>query len=136
RGPNIMVGYWRAPEATAEALRDGWLHTGDLALRDEEGYFKVVDRKKDMIISGGINVYPAEVERVLRMHPAVLDVAVVGVPDEKWGESPLAYVVSADPGLTLEELNAATSSELADYKRPRHLVLLDELPRNTNGKLL
>lgn len=135
-GPNVMKGYWRDPESTAAAIRDGWLYTGDLAVADERGYIKVVDRKKDMIISGGINVYPAEVERVLRTHPAVIDVAVIGVPSERWGESPMACVVSRDPDLTLENLVAAVADELADYKRPRHLLLLDELPRNANGKVL
>jgi fatty-acyl-CoA synthase len=135
-GPCVMRGYWGAPEATAAAIRDGWLHTGDLAVTDEKGYYKIVDRKKDMIISGGLNVYPAEVERVLNAHPAVAEVAVVGVPDERWGEAPLACVVSHDPALTLQDLIRSCAGELADYKRPRHLRLLTELPRNSNGKVL
>jgi fatty-acyl-CoA synthase len=135
-GPCVMQGYWRDPAASAAAIRDGRLHTGDLALTDGRGYFKIVDRAKDMLISGGLNVYPAEVERALRLHPAVVDVAVVGVPDERWGEAPLAWVVSRDPGLTLESLVAGVATELADYKRPRHLRLIDELPRNSNGKVL
>ena len=135
-GPCVMRGYWGAPEATAAVLQDGWLHTGDLAVASERGYYKIVDRKKDMIISGGLNVYPAEVERVLSTHPAVLDVAVVGVPDERWGETPLACVVSTDPSLTLGELARFSAGELADYKRPRRLRLLSELPRNSNGKVI
>lgn len=135
-GPCVMQGYWRDPAATAATIRDGWLHTGDLALTDGLGYFTIVDRAKDMLISGGLNVYPAEVERALRLHPAVVDVAVIGVPDERWGETPLACVVSNDPELTLESLVAGVADELADYKRPRRLRLLDELPRNANGKIL
>jgi fatty-acyl-CoA synthase len=135
-GPCVMRGYWGDPQATAAVIRDGWLHTGDLAVTSERGYYKIVDRKKDMIISGGLNVYPAEVERVLSAHPAVAEVAVVGVPDERWGETPLACVVSKDPALTLEELVRFSAGELADYKKPRQLRLLAELPRNSNGKVI
>lgn len=135
-GPCVMAGYWRAPEATASTVRDGWLHTGDLAIADEHGYVRIVDRKKDMLISGGINVYPAEVERILARHPDVADVAVVGVPDPRWGESPFAFVVTDDATLDLDRLVDGLRDELADFKRPRHLVLLDELPRNPNGKVL
>jgi fatty-acyl-CoA synthase len=135
-GPCVMRGYWGDPEATDAVLRDGWLHTGDLAVTSERGYYKIVDRKKDMIISGGLNVYPAEVERVLSAHPAVVEVAVVGVPDERWGETPLACVVSKDPALTLQELARFSAGELADYKQPRRLRLLTELPRNSNGKVI
>ena len=135
-GPCVMRGYWGDPEATAEVIRDGWLHTGDLAVTSDRGYYKIVDRKKDMIISGGLNVYPAEVERVLSAHPAVVEIAVVGVPDDRWGETPLACVVSSDPALTLGELVRYCAGELADYKKPRHLRLLAELPRNSNGKVI
>ncbi|MDN5913919.1 MAG: AMP-binding protein [Pseudonocardia sp.] len=135
-GPCVMAGYWRAPEATASTVRNGWLHTGDLAIADEHGYLRIVDRKKDMLISGGINVYPAEVERILVAHPDVVDVAVVGVPDPRWGEAPFAYVVTDDATLTLDRLVDGLRDELADFKRPRHLVVLDELPRNPNGKVL
>ena len=99
-----MRGYWNNPEATAEAFAGGWFHSGDLATRDEEGYLRLVDRKKDMIVSGGENIYPAEVERVLREHPAVADVAVVGVPHPHWGETPVAFVVGAS---TEQELHRA-----------------------------
>ena len=135
-GPCVTPGYWGDPHAIAAVIRDGWLHTGDLAVASERGYYKIVDRKKDMIISGGFNVYPAEIERVLSAHPAVTEVAVVGVPDERWGETPLACVVSKDPGLTLASLAEFSAGELADYKRPRRLRLLAELPRNSNGKVI
>jgi fatty-acyl-CoA synthase len=136
-GPTVMAGYWANPDATAEAIRDGWLHTGDLALVDEEGYYKIVDRKKDMIISGGINVYPAEVEIALAGHPDVLEVAVIGVPDERWGERVTACVV-ARPGSDLDAgaLGEFVADLVADYKRPKHYVFLDALPRNMAGKIL
>jgi fatty-acyl-CoA synthase len=136
RGQCVMREYWRAPEPTAATLRNGWLHTGDLAIRDEDGYIKIVDRLKDMIISGGINVYPAEVERVLREHPDVVDAAVIGVPDEKWGETPVACLVSRRDDLTLDDLAPLLTQQLADYKRPRRMRLLADLPRNANGKVL
>lgn len=137
RGSAVMKEYWRNPEATAEALRGGWLHTGDLATVDDEGYFRILDRAKDMIISGGINVYPAEVEEALAQHPDVVEVAVVGVPDERWGETPVACVVSREPDLTLERLLEPARARLASYKLPRRLVVLDSpLPRGMSGKVL
>lgn len=136
-GSCVFKEYWRNPEATAETIRDGWLHTGDLATVDEEGYFRIVDRSKDLIISGGINVYPAEVEAVLSEHPAVVEVAVVGVPDAEWGETPVACVVSTDPTLDLEQLNEFAAASLAKFKRPRRLELRDApLPRGMSGKIL
>jgi fatty-acyl-CoA synthase len=138
RGPHVMREYWRDPGGTAEAIRDGWLHTGDLAWRDEEGFVYIVDRKKDMIVSGGENVYPAEVESCLHGHPAVAEVAVIGVPHPRWGESPCAVVVPR-PGarITLEELMAFCEGKLARYKIPRSLVVSEEpLPRNPTGKVL
>jgi fatty-acyl-CoA synthase len=136
-GACVMQGYWRQPEITAATLVDGWLHTGDVATVDEEGYFRIVDRQKDMIISGGINVYPAEIERALVAHPDVVEVAVVGVPDEKWGETPVACVVSANPDLTLADLVGFAADRLAPFKRPRRLVLMDQpLPRGMSGKVL
>lgn len=135
-GACIMAGYYREPEATARTLRDGWLHTGDLAVVDDEGYFKIVDRQKDMLISGGLNVYPAEIERVLAGHPDVVEVAVIGVPDERWGEVAMACVVAERP-LTLDDLVAFSADRLADFKRPRRLRLLDApLPRGMSGKVL
>jgi fatty-acyl-CoA synthase len=136
-GSTVMKEYWRNPTATAAALRDGWLHTGDIASVDEEGYFRIVDRAKDMIISGGINIYPAEIEAVLSQHPDVTEVAVVGVPDDRWGEAPVACVVTENRLLSLEELNAFAEGSLARFKRPRQLVLRDTpLPRSMSGKIL
>jgi fatty-acyl-CoA synthase len=136
-GACVMQGYWRQPETTADTIRDGWLHTGDVATVDDEGYFRIVDRQKDMIISGGINVYPAEIERVLSGHPDIVELAVVGVPDDTWGETPVACVVSSNPSLTLDHLLAFAEGKLAPYKRPRRLQLMQQsLPRGMSGKVL
>lgn len=137
RGPNVFSGYWRLPEATAAALVDGWFHTGDVAVRDAEGYVTIVDRKKDMVITGGENVYPVEVERVLTQMPGVADAAVVGVPDERWGERVTAVVVPA-PGVTLtaEQVIAFCRERLAAYKCPRAVETVEEIPRNATGKIL
>jgi acyl-CoA synthetase (AMP-forming)/AMP-acid ligase II len=134
RGPQVMQGYWNNPEATAEAFAGGWFHSGDLATRDAEGYLRLVDRKKDMIVSGGENVYPAEVERVLREHPAVDDVAVVGFPHPRWGETPVAFVVGAEVEAT--ELIEHCRHHLASYKKPSAISFVAELPRNAAGKVL
>jgi fatty-acyl-CoA synthase len=138
RGPGVMLGYWKHPEATAEAFAGGWFHSGDLVREDEDGFLYVVDRKKDMIISGGENIYCAEVENVLAAHPTVADVAVVGAPDERWGETPVAVVVAEDPAAppTLDELVEWCRSRLASYKKPTDLVVLDGLPRNAAGKVI
>jgi fatty-acyl-CoA synthase len=138
RGPTLMAGYWNDPEATAEAFAGGWFHSGDLVRADEEGFLYVVDRKKDMIISGGENIYCAEVENVLAAHPAVADVAVIGVPHEKWGETPAAVVVATDSAAppTLDDLIEFSRDRLASYKKPSVLIVLDELPRNASGKVL
>ncbi|GAA1834700.1 fatty-acid--CoA ligase FadD5 [Pseudonocardia ailaonensis] len=138
RGPMVMTGYWNKPAETAEAFRGGWFHSGDLVREDSDGYYFVVDRKKDMIISGGENIYCAEVENVLAGHPEVADVALIGVPDVKWGESPLAIVVPVDPAAppTEESITEYCREHLAGYKRPKHLVIVDELPRNPSGKVL
>ena len=137
RGDNVMTGYWGKPEATAEVMKDGWFHTGDLAVADDEGYISIVDRKKDMIISGGYNVYPREVEEALYKHPAVRECAVIGVPDAKWGEAVKA-VVSLKPGqpASAEELLEHCRQWLAGYKKPQSVELLDELPKSPNGKIL
>ncbi len=134
RGPNVMLGYWNRPDATAEALVDGWYRTGDLAREDEDGYFFMVDRAKDMIITGGENVYSVEVEAVLSKHPGVDEVAVFGVPDERWGEAVHAVVVGrADPEALREHCRAA----LAGFKIPRSIEVRDEpLPKSGAGKLL
>jgi fatty-acyl-CoA synthase len=137
RGPSVFVGYWDNPEATAEALRGGWFHTGDLARVDEAGYYTLVDRKKDMVITGGENVYPIEVEQVIYEHPAVVEVAVIGAPDEKWGETVVAVVVRrAESSLGEEELIAWTRERIASFKAPRRVTFVDELPRNATGKIL
>lgn len=136
RGPVAMSGYWRNERATSETIRDGWLHTGDLVRQDDEGYFYVVGRKKDMYKSGGENVYPAEIERVLRSHPKVKEAAVIGVPDEKWGEVGHAFVVLESPGLTADELSGFCSAHLAKFKIPRRFSFPDELPKGDSGKIL
>ena len=137
RGPNVFAGYWGLPEATAEAFRGGWFHTGDMGRMDAEGFITLVDRKKDMIISGGENVYPIEVEQVLYRHPAVHEVAVVGVPHPKWGETPIAVVVFKDgEQATADELISYARERLAHYKCPTRVEYLPELPRNATGKVL
>lgn len=137
RGETIMKAYYKNPQATAEAMRHGWLHTGDLALMDESGYITLVDRKKDMIISGGENVYSVEVEQILYAHPKVLEAAVIGVPHEVWGEM-VAAVIVPKPGQTieLEELQSFCRQSLAGYKIPRAIFSVNQLPRNASGKIL
>lgn len=136
RGPNVMKGYYKMPEDSAFALRDGWLYTGDLARMDEEGYFYIVDRKKDMIIVGGYNVYPREVEEVFYAHPEVIEAAVVGFPDPDFGEAVHAYVVVKDEAVTEEVLMAYCKEHLAKYRVPKEIEIIDELPKNTTGKIL
>ncbi|MEH6636186.1 MAG: long-chain fatty acid--CoA ligase [Halioglobus sp.] len=136
RGPHIMKEYWNRPEATAETLVDGWLHTGDIAVMDEEGFVTIQDRIKDMIISGGENVYPAEIENVLLQHPAIADAAVIGQDSAKWGESPLALVVKKDDKLTEAEVLEHCSEKLARFKLPKGAIFLTEIPRNPSGKIL
>ncbi len=137
RGPNIMLGYLNEPEATAKVLKDGWLYSGDLGRQDADGYFYILDRRKDLIIVGGLNVYPREVEETLATHPAVADVAVVGVPDSMRGEAPKAYVV-LKPGVpaTKRELLRFLRERLASFKVPRELELCQSLPRTISGKVL
>ncbi|MDQ8708346.1 long-chain-fatty-acid--CoA ligase [Streptomyces sp. LHD-70] len=137
RGPTLMQGYWRKPQETAEAFAGGWFHSGDLVKRDEEGFVWVVDRKKDMIISGGENIYCAEVENAVAAHPSVREVAVIGRPDGRWGQVPVAYVgVTPDADLSLPELTDFLHGRLASFKTPKDLVLVPELPRNAGGKVL
>jgi fatty-acyl-CoA synthase len=135
RGPMVTPGYWQNPEATARAFRDGWFRTGDLVIRDEEGYLFIVDRLKNMYISGGENVYPAEVERVLLRHPGVAEAAVIGVADAQWGETGHAWVRPADPRLGPEDLLAWCHTRLAKYKVPKYLDLLDDIPKSDTGKI-
>ena len=137
RGPQVMKGYWERPEETAKVLTDdGWLRTGDVAMMTPEGFFKIVDRKKDMILVSGFNVFPNEIEDVVAHHPKVLEVAAVGVPDEKSTEAVKLFVVKSDPSLTEEELRAYCKEELTGYKRPKHIEFRDELPKSNVGKIL
>jgi len=136
RGPNVMKGYYKMPEETAATIRDGWLYTGDLARIDEEGYIYIVDRKKDLVIVGGYNVYPREVEEVLFAHPGVVEAAVIGLPDIDFGEAVHAYVVVKDNSVTREDLHAYCAKHLAKYKIPKQFEYLEELPKNTTGKIL
>jgi fatty-acyl-CoA synthase len=135
--PMGMIGYWRNDAATAEAMRGGWIHTGDLARNEGGGYFTIVDRLKDMIISGAENVYPKEIENVLAEHPAVLEAACFGTPDERWGEVVAATVVRR-PGASVDAdaLAAYCAERIAPYKRPRRIDFVDELPKNAAGKVL
>ena len=137
RSPLVMREYWKNPEATASSIKDGWLHTGDMGYLDEEGYLFIADRKKDMVITGGYNVYPKEVEEVIYKHPSVFETAVIGVPDEMWGESIKACVV-LKPGMeaTEEEVIALCKENLASYKKPKSVDFMDALPKNLTGKIL
>ncbi len=135
RGPSVVPGYWRDPEATRRTMGDGWLRTGDLGCFDADGFLYIKDRAKDLIISGGANIYPREVEEVLLRHPAVREVAVVGLPDREWGERVVACVVAA-PGTTAAELERHCLEHMARYKRPRRWVFLDALPKSAYGKIL
>jgi len=137
RGANVMLGYWNQPEATAETLRQGWLLTGDIGYADRDGYFYITDRKKDMLLVNGINVYPREVEEVLYQYPGVKEAAVIGVPDARRGEQPLAFIAVED-GVKLDEerLLEFARERLADYKVPRRVVFLPALPHNATGKML
>ncbi len=137
RGHNVMKGYWQRPEATAEAMRGGWFHSGDMARIDEDGYFYIVDRKKDLIIRGGYNVYPREVEEVLYEHPKIREAAVVGVPHDEWGEEiGAAVVLHEGEELTPEEVSEYVREQIAAYKYPRVVWFVDELPKGPTGKIL
>ncbi|MEH7108338.1 AMP-binding enzyme, partial [Bacillus sp. JJ1764] len=137
KGPQVMKGYWNCPEETAQVIKDGWLHTGDIAKMDEDGYFYIVDRKKDMIIASGFNVYPSEIEEVLYQLEAVEEALVVGVPDPYRGETVKAYV-KVKPGysITEEEIKQFGKDNLAPYKAPKEVEILEELPKSSVGKLL
>jgi malonyl-CoA/methylmalonyl-CoA synthetase len=144
RGPNVFPGYLDRPEATAEAFEDGWFRTGDLGRFDADGYLRIVGRSKELIITGGYNVYPRDIEEILREHPEVADVAVIGLPDLEWGERVVACVVPADgsgaaaasDGVLEAAIVGWAAERLAAYKRPRSVRFLDELPRNALGKVL
>jgi len=137
RGHNVMKGYYKRPEATAEAIRNGWFHTGDIGIIDAEGYLSIVDRKKDLILRGGLNVYPRELEEVLMTHPAVSLAAVVGVPDERLGEEIKAFVVRrAGAELAEADLIAWCRERMAGYKYPRSIEFRERLPVSATGKIL
>lgn len=137
RGPQVMKGYWNRPDETAKVMTaDGYFRTGDIGIMNERGYFKIVDRKKDMILVSGFNVYPSEIEEVIAQHPKVLEVAAIGVADEKSGEVPKLFVVKKDPSLTTEEVLAYAKENLTGYKRPRYVEFMDELPKSNVGKIL
>jgi long-chain acyl-CoA synthetase len=133
RGDTVMLGYWRDPEATAATLRGGWLHTGDIGAFDDEGYLTLMDRSKDMIISGGTNIYPREVEEVLMTHPGVSEVSVIGRPDPEWGEIVVAYVAGE---ARQDELDRLCLDRIARFKRPKDYVFVDSLPKSNYGKVL
>jgi long-chain acyl-CoA synthetase len=137
KGHNIMKGYWNKPEATAEAIKNGWFHSGDIGYVDDEGFLFIVDRKKEMIIRGGFNVYPREIEEVIYMHPKVAEAAVIGVPDEKFGEE-IHAVVAPKPGETIDgdELIAFVKERVAAYKYPRTVDVVKELPKGPTGKIM
>ncbi len=137
RGGNVMLGYWNHPEETAKVIRDGWLLTGDVGYRDADGYYYITDRKKDMLLVNGNNVYPREIEEVIYQFPGVKEAAVIGVPDPRRGEQPVAFVVAAE-GQTVDEkaLVQFIRGKLADYKMPKQVVLMPALPRNALGKVL
>jgi long-chain acyl-CoA synthetase len=137
RGGNVMLGYWKQPEQTAKVIRKGWLLTGDIGYRDEQGYYFITDRKKDMLLVNGINVYPREIEEVLYQFPGVKEAAVIGKPDSRKGEQPVAFV-SANDGVQLQEkeLQHFVKKKLADYKVPRKIMIMPALPRNATGKIL
>jgi long-chain acyl-CoA synthetase len=137
RGPQVMKGYWNRPDETAKVItEDGWLLTGDIAMMTEDGFFKIVDRKKDMILVSGFNVYPNEIEDVIAHHPKVLEVAAIGVPDEKSNEAVKVFIVKSDPSLDEAELRSHCKEQLTGYKRPRHIEFRDDLPKTNVGKIL
>jgi long-chain acyl-CoA synthetase len=136
KGPQVMKGYWQRPEATDEVIKDGWLSTGDIGFMHEDGFFQIVDRKKDMILVSGFNVYPNEVEDVIASHPKVLEVAALGVPDEKSGEVVKVFVVKKDNSLTKEELIAFCREQMTGYKVPKFVEFRTELPKTNVGKIL
>ncbi|WP_079478626.1 o-succinylbenzoate--CoA ligase [Halobacillus salinus] len=135
KGPNVMKEYWGLPEKTAETIQDGWLHSGDLAKQDEEGFFYIAGRKKDMIISGGENIYPLEVEQMISELPSVDEVAVVGSRDARWGEVPVAFVSFVGDPISKEDIQAFCKKRLAKYKVPTEVIVIDELPKNATGKI-
>jgi long-chain acyl-CoA synthetase len=136
RGDTVMQGYWNLPIESAATLRGGWLHTGDLGAMDAQGFLTLLDRSKDLIISGGSNIYPREIEDVLLKHPGVAEVAVIGVPDPEWGESVMALIVAGEGSVDLQELETLCLQQIARFKRPKHWRIVESLPKNSGGKIL
>jgi acyl-CoA synthetase (AMP-forming)/AMP-acid ligase II len=138
RSPLLMQGYYKRPDLTAQTIRHGWLHTGDVGFADADGFLHLVDRKKDLIISGGVNVFPKDIEEIVATHPAVREVAVFGVPSEKWGEAPVAAVILKEPNLTSgDEMRAWINARVAArYQHVHEVVIVDDFPRSTAGKTL
>jgi long-chain acyl-CoA synthetase len=136
RGPQVMQGYWNKPEETDQVMRGPWFLTGDIGVMDEDGYVRIVDRKKDMVVVSGFNVYPNEVEDVLTAHPSIVEAAVIGVPDGATGEAVKAFVVRVDPALSAADVRAYCKEHLTAYKAPKQVVFRDELPKSTVGKIL
>ena len=137
KGPQVMAGYWNRPDETLKVMTpDGFFKSGDMGVMDDKGFTRIVDRKKDMILVSGFNVYPNELEEVVAMHPGVLEVAAVGVPDEHSGEAPKLFIVKKDPNLTVEDLNAFCKANLTGYKRPKFIEFRTELPKTNVGKIL
>jgi long-chain acyl-CoA synthetase len=137
KGPQVMKGYWQRPDETAKSIDPGgYFHTGDVGVMDEDGFIRIVDRKKDMILVSGFNVYPNEIEQVVAMHPGVLEVAAIGVPDEHSGEVPKLFIVKKDPSLTAEAVMEFCKEQLTGYKRPKHIEFRSELPKTNVGKIL
>jgi len=136
KGPNVTPGYWKNNEATKDTIKDGWFSTGDVVKRDQDGFIYVIDRIKNMYISGGENVYPAEVEHILRKHHEIVDAAIIGVPDDKWGEVGKAFIVKSNlSSLSGEEVIQYCLERLAKYKIPKHIKFIDHLPTNDAGKI-
>ena len=136
-GPFLFNGYWKNQTETDAAFQDGWVSVGDIARKDADGYLYIIDRKKDMVISGGVNIYPSEVESVLAQHPSIVEAGVIGVPDEKWGERLKAFVViTADEAFSIDQVISFSEARLAKYKVPKEFEIIPQLPRNASGKLL
>jgi len=136
KGPQVMKGYWQLPEATKETFFGDWFRTGDIGIMNEDGFFKIVDRKKDMIIVSGFNVYPNEIEEVIVAHPKVLEVAAIGIFDEKTTEAVKVFIVKKETSLTEEEIIECCKLDLTNYKRPKHIEFIDELPKSNVGKII
>jgi long-chain acyl-CoA synthetase len=137
RGPQVMAGYWNRPDETAKVMTpDGFFKSGDIGIMDERGYIRIVDRKKDMILVSGFNVYPNEIEQVITTHPGVVECAAIGVPDDKSGEAVKVFVVRKDPALTVEQLMEFCKENFTGYKKPKYIEFRDELPKSNVGKIL